>query len=74
MTNVVGPPCAAFPTSAPPTYVPFSGVFERAGQAAYIPPPPPKPTKPVPGRRGPGGQAPSGAGAGQSGGASAPAR
>ena len=40
MEQVVAPPCAQFapPTSDPMTYLPFSGTYQRAGQAAYIPP------------------------------------
>ena len=40
MSQVVTPPCAQFaaPTSDPMTYLPFSGTYQRAGEAAYIPP------------------------------------
>jgi len=40
MASVVTPPCAQFasPESDPMSYLPFSGTYQRAGQAAYIPP------------------------------------
>jgi penicillin-binding protein 1A len=40
MAAVVTPPCAQFasPSSDPMTYLPFSGTYQRAGEAAYIPP------------------------------------
>jgi membrane peptidoglycan carboxypeptidase len=40
MSAVVKPPCAQFapPASDPMSYLPFSGTYQRAGQAAYIPP------------------------------------
>jgi penicillin-binding protein 1A len=40
MSSVVTAPCAQFatPESDPMTYLPFSGTFQRAGEAAYVPP------------------------------------
>jgi len=40
MASVVTAPCAQFasPTTDPMTYLPFSGTYQRAGEAAYIPP------------------------------------
>jgi membrane peptidoglycan carboxypeptidase len=40
MTAVVKPPCAAFlaPTADPMTYLPFSGHYQQAGFASYVPP------------------------------------
>ena len=40
MAAVVKSPCAQFaaPTTDPMAYLPFSGTYQRAGQAAYIPP------------------------------------
>jgi penicillin-binding protein 1A len=40
MSSVVTPPCAQFaaPTSDPMTYLPFSGTYQRAGEAAYVAP------------------------------------
>jgi len=40
MASVVTPPCAQFtpPTADPMTYLPFSGVYQRAGAAAYVAP------------------------------------
>ncbi|HXR13967.1 MAG TPA: transglycosylase domain-containing protein [Solirubrobacteraceae bacterium] len=40
MATVVTPPCTPFaaPASDPMSYLPFSGTYQRAGQAAYIPP------------------------------------
>jgi penicillin-binding protein 1A len=38
MSSIVTPPCAQFepPTSDPMTYLPFSGVYQREGAAAYV--------------------------------------
>jgi penicillin-binding protein 1A len=40
MSSVITAPCAQFaaPTTDPMTYLPFSGTYQRAGEAAYIPP------------------------------------
>jgi len=40
MTAVVKPPCASFlaPTADPMTYLPFSGHYQQAGFASYVPP------------------------------------
>ncbi len=40
MSAVIKPPCAQFtpPTADPMSYLPFSGTYQRAGQAAYVPP------------------------------------
>jgi penicillin-binding protein 1A len=40
MSEVVRPPCSQFaaPTTDPMTYLPFSGTYQRLGEAAYIAP------------------------------------
>jgi penicillin-binding protein 1A len=40
MSSVVTPPCAQFaaPTTDPMSYLPFSGHYQEAGEAAYVPP------------------------------------
>ena len=40
MSSVVTAPCAQFaaPTTDPMSYLPFAGTYQRAGEAAYVPP------------------------------------
>jgi penicillin-binding protein 1A len=42
MDTIATPPCASFPSAPAMTYVPFSGHYQQAGLASYVPPKPHK--------------------------------